>query len=145
MATELQMHDEISRSLASMWCSLRRGGIESPGYRRARQTIFALLETNAQPARVVESVAWVMRNLNTLASERTDGSLDPRADAGELAKEVMASEARIFQATRKMLEANLRLVWSRKAISASCEPSKSSSTAGTSSSRRMPPGGSARL
>ncbi|TDF67229.1 sigma-70 family RNA polymerase sigma factor [Cupriavidus sp. L7L] len=104
--------DEIRRSLASMGRSLRRGGIEAPAYRGARQAIFALLETNAQPARVVESLAQVMRDLNALACEQTDDSLDARAGVGALAKEVMAAEARIHQATRKMLEANLRLVLS---------------------------------
>uniref|UniRef100_UPI003F493420 sigma-70 family RNA polymerase sigma factor n=1 Tax=Cupriavidus necator TaxID=106590 RepID=UPI003F493420 len=103
---------EIRQSLASMWRSLRRGGIDAPGFRRARQAIFALLEANAQPARLVEGVARVMRTLNTAGSEQAGDRVDPHAEVGALAKEVMAAQARIHRATRKMLEANLRLVLS---------------------------------
>lgn len=103
---------EIRQSLASMRRSLRRGDIDAPGYRRARQAIFALLEANTQPARLVEGVARVMQTLNTVGSEQAGDRVDPRAEVGALAKEVMAAQARVHRATRKMLEANLRLVLS---------------------------------
>ncbi|MCY1284110.1 RNA polymerase sigma factor RpoD [compost metagenome] len=109
---DTQTLGEIRQPLVSMWRSLRRGGIDAPGYRRARQAIFALLEANAQLARLVEGVARVMRTLNTAGSEQAGDRVDPRAEVGALVKEVMAAQARIHRATRKMLEANLRLVLS---------------------------------
>ncbi|MBP0632859.1 sigma-70 family RNA polymerase sigma factor [Cupriavidus sp. AcVe19-1a] len=53
-----------------------------------------------------------MRSLNTAGSEPAGDRVDPRTEVGALAKEVMAAQARIHRATRKMLEANLRLVLS---------------------------------
>jgi len=92
---------------------MHRGSVEAPAYRHAREAIFAMLEANEQPARIVESAARVVRGLKERGVVAWPGDTPyPFVDVGGLADEVLAAEDHIRQATRKMVEANLRLVLS---------------------------------
>ena len=99
--------DEIRESLLSM------RSVDTPLSVRGRKAIFAILDANEQPARVVESAARVLRDLKargvaTGAHDATDSFVDVDA----LVKDALAAQERIRQATRKLVEANLRLVLS---------------------------------
>jgi len=105
--------DEIRQLLVSMQQAMHRAGVKAPAFRRAREAIFAKLEANGQPARVVESAARAVRDLKEYgAIARPGDTPDPFVDVGALTAEVLAAEDRIREGTRKMLEANLRLVLS---------------------------------
>ncbi len=102
-----QAIDEIRESLLSM------RSVDTPLYVRGRKAIFAILDANEQPARVVESAARVLRDLKarrvaTGAHDATDSFVDVDA----LMEDALAAQERIRQATRKLVEANLRLVLS---------------------------------
>ncbi|QYY32737.1 sigma-70 family RNA polymerase sigma factor [Cupriavidus pinatubonensis] len=101
---------EIRQSLRRMQAALRQGDTESAGYQRARQAIFAKLLATGEPARTADGAWHVMRTLRTYGAERDGAASEGCAATSALVNEALAAEDRIARATRKMVEANLRLV-----------------------------------
>ncbi|WP_296227730.1 sigma-70 family RNA polymerase sigma factor [Ralstonia sp. UBA689] len=102
---------EIRQALAAMRRALRRSGPKATAYRRAREAIFAILEANGQQARLVEDVIRVMHTLNKLRLQDGEAA-ESQVDIETLVDEAQAAEVCVRRATRKMVEANLRLVLS---------------------------------
>lgn len=108
------MLEHIRLAKASMLRSLRRAsvkGTEAPAYRRARESVLALLEASERPARLVEDVIRLMRtqlDRHTFIGQPVALHRDSMA----LTRELTEAESRIRRATRKMVEANMRLVLS---------------------------------
>jgi len=103
--------EALGQSLARMRGALRKQDRQAPAFQRARQAVFTILLSSGDPARTVEGAARVMRNLQSLGGGPAGEAASDCAVQG-LVDEAALAEDRIHEATRKLVEANLRLVMS---------------------------------
>jgi RNA polymerase primary sigma factor len=110
---------QVRRDLASMQRALSDGRPRSRAYGNARSKILAALQTLAWPSPDIEHARAVMHDLIAQARRESLAGDMPYAEAGiaraefdDLARELLAGERQIRDATGRMVEANLRLVMS---------------------------------
>ena len=110
----------IRKALAAMRLALRVNGADSRRCRSARGKLVASLATAEWHARAIERASDTLRSLTahscapgeTSISESGAAAAPSSGASSNVADELLAAENRVREATRKMIEANLRLVLS---------------------------------
>jgi len=111
---------DIRKALAAMRRALRGGGADSRAYRSAREKIFAALAAREWQAQAVERASDKLRSLAAHAGANGEMTIGAPGHAAApspvefagIANALLAGENRVREATRRMVEANLRLVLS---------------------------------
>jgi len=111
---------DIREALAAMRRALHRSGTDSRAYRSAREKIFAALAAREWRAQAIDGASDMLRTLaahaaaNIATTSSVSGGAATPSPAGldAISRELLAGETRVREATRRMMEANLRLVMS---------------------------------
>ncbi|WP_017777690.1 sigma-70 family RNA polymerase sigma factor [Paraburkholderia kururiensis] len=109
--TDADSAELTKHALAALRRALRSSGPDSRAHRNARTRIVDMAQAGGWSPRAVESASAVLRALQAHAGDAANATVPPELVA-TLAGELASAQRRQRDATRRMLEANLRLVLS---------------------------------